>query len=258
MEEIKEAETTVDGVRAIEIRYRPIYETDTKEPTFFQTRVRLNSPDSGVILPERFMPVLESSDRCVSVFKLALLQTVKAAEKFAERELDFNWISLFMPIRLLHKKDCAGILTEFTKQIGASPDRICLEIPPLVIGEDDGYCDESMKKLRKAGFHTMVCGIGADNFPLFRLSELEPEYVMLEEEAAAMLGRGNKAENCVRSLITTLNELGAEPIASGVSSSETADMLYDLRCSYYTADENSGERGASFVLERFVRRRNQD
>ena len=258
MSEIKEAETTVDGVRAIEIRYRPIYETDTKEPAFFQTRVRLNSPDSGVILPERFMPVIESSDRCVSLFKLALLQTVKAAERFTERELDFKWISLFMPVRLLHKKDCAGILTEFTKQIGASPDRICLEIPPLVIGEDDGYCDESMRKLRKAGFHTMLCGIGADNFPLFRLSELEPEYVMLEENVLSMAGRSEKADSCLHSLISTLGELGAEPVASGVPSFEIADLLYDMRCSYYTAEENSGERGSSFMLERFVRRRNQD
>ena len=73
-----------------------------------------------------------------------------------------------------------------------------------------------------------------------------------------MLGRSDKAENCVRSLINTLGELGAEPIASGVSSDEKADMLYDLRCSYYTAEENSGERGSSFMLERFVRRRNQE
>lgn len=258
MNENQSGSTTVDGVRAIEMRYRPIYETSTKEPAFFQTRIRLNSPDSGVILPERFMPVLESSDRCVSLFKLALLQTVKAAEKFTARELDFSWISLFMPLRLLHKRDCAGILTDFTKQIGASPDNICLEIPPLVIAEEDGYCDESMKKLRKAGFHTMISGIGADNFPLFRLCELEPEYVMLGEEVADMLGKSDKGDNCVRSLITTLNELGAEPVASGVSSTETIDTLYDLRCSYYTAEENSGERGGSFVLERFVRRRNQE
>lgn len=250
--------TTVDGVRGIEMRYRPIYETDTKEPAFFQTRIRLNSPDSGVILPERFMPVLENSDRCVPVFKLALLQTVKAAEKFTERELDFSWISLFMPLRFLRKRDCAGILTEFTKQISASPDRICLEIPPLVLGEDDGFCDESLKKLRKAGFHTMLCGIGADNFPLFRLSELEPEYVMLEENVIRMAGRSEKSDNCLRSLISTLGELNIEPIASGVSSEEVADLLYDMRCSYYTAEENTGERGSSFMLERFVRKRNQE
>lgn len=258
MNENQNSSTTVDGVRGIEMRYRPIYETDTKEPAFFQTRIRLNSPDSGVILPERFMPVLENSDRGISVFKLALLQTVKAAEKFRERELEFGWISLFTPMRLLCKKDCAGIVTEFVRQIGASPDKICLEIPPLVIGDEDGFCDESMKKLRKAGFHTMLCGIGANNFPLFRLSELEPEYVMLEENVLSMAGRSEKADSCLHSLISTLGELGAEPVASGVPSFEIADLLYDMRCSYYTAEENSGERGSSFMLERFVRRRNQD
>ncbi|MGN0587679.1 MAG: diguanylate phosphodiesterase, partial [Oscillospiraceae bacterium] len=124
MAENQDNPTTVDGVRAVEMRYRAIFSTDTKEPAFYQSSIRLNSPNMGVLLPERFMPVLESDDRCVSVFKLALLQTIKAADKFVGRELDFDWISVFMPLRLLRRKDCANILKEFTEMLGAYPNRI--------------------------------------------------------------------------------------------------------------------------------------
>ena len=84
--------TTVDGVRAIEMRYRAIWSSAEKLPAFYQSSIRLNSPDMGVLLPERFMPVIEADDRCISIFRLALLQTVKAAEKFNDRGLDFDWV----------------------------------------------------------------------------------------------------------------------------------------------------------------------
>ena len=257
--EIQDNPTTVDGVRAVEMRYRAIRETDTKDQAFYQSSIRLNSPDMGVLLPERFMPVLESSDKCVSLFKLALLQTLKAADKFAERELDFNWISIFMPLRLLRKNNCVDILTEFTEKLEASSDKICLEIPPLLVDEEDGSCRESMQKLRRAGFHTMIAGVGGESFPLLKLAEFEPEYVMMNEEITQMLGTGERADTCVQSVISFINNLDAEPIATGVSSSETADKLYDFECSYYTgAYAYTGDYAGNFLLERFIRRRNQE
>ena len=64
--------TTVDGVRAIEMRYRAIWSSAEKLPAFYQSSIRLNSPDMGVLLPEQFMPVIEADDRCISIFRLAL------------------------------------------------------------------------------------------------------------------------------------------------------------------------------------------
>ena len=162
-----------------------------------------------------------------------------------------------MPLRLLRRKDCANILKEFTEMLDAYPNRICCEIPPQALDDDGGYFRESMHKLRKAGYHTMLSSIGSESFPVFKLAELEPEYVMLNEELTRMLGTNRRSDTCVKSVISLINDLGAEPIASGVTSSEKADMLYDMECSFYTGDELSGDNSGSFIAERFIRRRNQ-
>lgn len=254
---VPEINTTVDGVRAIEMRYRPIYETYTKKPVFFQSSVRLNSPDMGVLLPERFMPVLESDDRCVPLFKLALLQTLKAADKFTEREIDFDWISIFMPLRLLRNNDCMKILTEFTDMVKASPAKICFEISPMLVYED-GRCRETLKELRKAGYHTMLAGVGGEIFPLSSLADYEPEYVMLDGEITRMLNMGERSEAYVKSVLSLVNGLEAEPVAAEVSSADTADKLYDMECSYYTEKADTENYAGNFQLERFIRRKNQE
>lgn len=258
MTENRDNPTTVDGIRAIEMRYRSIWSSSSKETVFYQSTMRLNSPNMGVLLPERFMPVLESDDRCISVLKLALLQTLKAADKFSDRELDFEWISVFMPLRLLCKKECVNILKDFTGMLGASPDKICFEIPALLIDTDNENCRESMQRLRRAGFHTMLTDVGGEGFPLIKLADLEPEYVMMNEDITRMMGTNERSDTCVKSVISFINSLDAEPVAVGIRSAETADRLYDYECPYYTGDEKSGDCGGKYLAERFIRRRNQD
>lgn len=255
MELYQENAATVDGVRAIELRYRAVWSASEKLPVFYQSSIRLNSPDMGVLLPERFMPVLESDDRCVSVFKLALLQSLKTAEKLTEREVEYDWISLFVPLRLLNKRDCVRIIREFVGQMGAIPGRICFELPSQILEESSSICLDSIKQLRKAGYHTLLTGVDGEKLPIFKLSEIQAEYVMLSENFTRRLGHDDRSDDCIRSMISVIGDMGSEPVASGISSSEAADSLYELGCGYFTADENSSDFSGKFISDRFIRKR---
>lgn len=245
--------TTVDGVRAIEMRYRAVWSASEKLPAFYQSSIRLNSPDMGVLLPERFMPVLETGDRCVSVFKLALLQTVRAADKFTERGLDFGWVSVFIPMRLLRQSSCVKTIRDFTGKIGVLPRGICFELPSAVLSEGKS-CGENIKELKRAGYHVMLSNVDSERFPFFRLAELEPEYVMLNESIIRRLDGNYDTESCISTLTSFISGLGAETIAAGVSSSQQVDTLAELGCSYFTGSEN-GEFSGKFISDRFIRKK---
>ncbi|WP_287286503.1 hypothetical protein [Ruminococcus sp.] len=73
--------STVDGVRAVELFYRPIKNTDSGRVTFLQSQTRLNSPAMGTLMPADYLPVAQLSNRCVSIFKLALVQLLQALGK---------------------------------------------------------------------------------------------------------------------------------------------------------------------------------
>lgn len=255
MDLYQENAATVDGVRAIELRYRAVWSASEKLPVFYQSSIRLNSPDMGVLLPEHFMSALESDDKCVSVFKLALLQAIKTAEKLVEREVDFDWLSVFVPLRLLNKRDCVRIIREFVGQMGAIPRRICFELPAGIMEESSSACFDSLKQLRKAGYHTMLTGVDGERVPLFKLSEIEAEYVMLNDNFTRRLGQNDRYDDCIRALISVIGDMGSEPIAAGISTSEAADSLYELGCSYFTADENSADFSGKYVADRFIRKR---
>lgn len=253
----EESVTTVDGVRAIEMRYRAIRSTDSQEMEFWQTSMRLNSPSQGVILPEKFMPVLECDDRCVAVFKLALMQALKAEEKFEDREYNADWISVTMPLRLLRKENCVDICKDIANKCNFSTKKICIEFPSILLDETDGECSLGVKRLRSAGFRTMITGVGGNNFPLIRLAPFEFDYVCISDEVTDMLDEEtDRADACVESVVSFINNLDAEPVACGVSNEKQAKKLNEMECSYYTgAYSFKGEFAGNYLLERYIRRK---
>lgn len=62
--------TTVDGLRAIELDFRPIIDSTTGKPAFYLVRTHLNTPDKGVLLPEVFRPVAETVHLSGELFRL--------------------------------------------------------------------------------------------------------------------------------------------------------------------------------------------
>ena len=59
----KRENTTVDGVRAIELMYRAIRRTDNDVLAFYRTNMRMNSPSMGTMMPDRYQMVLDSTER---------------------------------------------------------------------------------------------------------------------------------------------------------------------------------------------------
>lgn len=178
--DINEKQTTVDGVRAIELRYRAIRQTDTDNLSFYQSTMRFNSPNMGTLMPDRFLSVLDTTDQCISVFKLALVQLLQASTKFTERGVEFDWISLYMPVRLLQNKDCVSIVTEIFEKFKVPYHRVCFEVPTFLLDKRDDACRESMKKLRSMGCHFMISGAGGEGFPIMKLADYDVDFVMLD------------------------------------------------------------------------------
>ena len=73
---------------------------------------------------------------------------------------------------------------------------------------------------------------------------------MLSPEVSNYIGKGERSDNAVKSIIGFVNELGAEPVADGVFNSHQAETLYSFECAYC-----AGSLSGKYMAERYVRRR---
>ena len=249
----KEIQTTVGGLRAVEMQYRSIREIPGGHTAFYQSQTRLNSPKLGVLTPEKFRDVCEMTNQSSKLFELELIQALDACNTFIEREIAFNWLSLHMPVRCLREQRTIRMINERCSQKEIPTSKVCFELAVNLLEETDGEASDTINKMRNLGYHFMLADFGESSCPMMRLSDFSVDYVMLSPEVSNYIGKSERSDNAVRSIISFVNELGSEPIADGVFNSKQAELLYSFECSYC-----AGSLAGKYMTERYVRGRKEE
>ena len=246
-------QTTVNGVRAIELYYRVIREISSGATAFFQSQTRLNTPGLGTLMPENYRDVAEVTNQCITLFDLELLQALEAVNTFYDRELRFDWISVYASAKYLTDPKAERNILTYCQKLEVPTNKICFALSEKILEETDGVAATTVKHLRNRGFHFMVTDFGNDTCPIMRLSSYECDYVMLSPEIISFLGKDDRSDAAVKSLIDFVSDLGAEPIADGVFSSLQAEKLYGFECRYC-----AGSLAGKYNAERYVRKRGEE
>ena len=249
----KNSKAMVDGLRAVELNYRTIREISSGQTAFIQSKTMLNSPNLGVLSPDKYRDVAEMTNQADQLFKLELIQALEANTTFYEREIGFSWISVYLPVRLLREKRTTKFISDYAARYQVPTSRICFELSSKLLMETDEQVPTSIQSMRNLGFHFMLTDFGGSSCPLMRLSDYPVDFVMLSPEVANYIGRGERSDNAVKSIVSFVNDIGSEPIADGICSSHQAEMLYTFECTYC-----AGNLSGKYMTERFVRKRTEN
>ena len=242
--------TTVDGVRAVEMHYRPIREIATGRTTFYQSRTQLNTPELGTLMPEAFRQPAEFSGQSRKLFGLEAMQLAEAIGDLTAAERVFEWVSVHLPVRVLKDGTLPKLLEKICSQFELSPGRLCLELPANVLYEKEKAAPNAVSLLRKQGYHLMLCGFGETGTPFLELAAFPFDYVLLSPQITSSLGNSERTDSAVHSLIGYVNEMGCEPVADGVSSSTQASALYECGCNFCAGSLSGGYMPLSAFTER--------
>ena len=154
------------------------------------------------------------------------------------------------PVKFLKEPRAEKTLLEYFSRYNVPTSRICFELSEKLLEETDGQVSTVIQQMRNRGFHFMLTNFGGNTCPMMRLSDFSVDYVMLSPEVSNYIGKGERSDNAVKSIIGFVNELGAEPVADGVFNSHQAETLYSFECAYC-----AGSLSGKYMAERYVRRR---
>ena len=238
-ERMEQVQTTVDGLRAIELTYRPLRDISSGRSISYLSRTVLNTPGLGTIMPETFRIAAEVSKKSSELFPLELTQLVRAIQTLGESDRVFNWISLDIPASIIQSYSMTALTEKTCQQFSVPASSICFVLPPQLLTEKNEAADENITRLRQLGFHLMLSGFGEGGAQLLRLSELSVDYVMLSPYVTQQIGKNERTDQAINSIINSINDLGYEPVADGVKNSAHAETLYRFGCNF-CADPLSG------------------
>lgn len=192
--------------------------------------VRWMHPLHGMLLPEKFLPALESFGLEEELLWLVLGQAIQAQALWRDQGYGIP-VSINLPTHLLNNPNLADRLLDFVLSHQGIPGMICFELMECSIPQDISNFYAGACRLRIKGF-----GLSQDDFGKGYSSYMNlvsTPFTELKIDRALVQGchASQELTQALTSIIALGRQLGLTVVAEGVENAEELDLLRKIDCS---------------------------
>jgi EAL domain-containing protein (putative c-di-GMP-specific phosphodiesterase class I) len=208
----------------IETRYQPIVRVSDRCPVGLEALVRLNHPEKGTILPDRFVPQIEDAGLA------AELTGVVSARAFSDLAGAFLAgrsfrMSVNFPLGVLLMPAALERLEEQRKSFGIPADRIVVELTESRPVEDIPMLRRSLERLRALGYGAAIDDVGPAVPRLAPLLDLPFTSLKLDKDVVQQAGHSAEARAFIASTTAKAKARDLTVVAEGVETEVAWDLM---------------------------------
>jgi diguanylate cyclase (GGDEF)-like protein/PAS domain S-box-containing protein len=216
--------------RQLVLHYQPIVDIPTGRMRGVEALVRWNHPQRGLIMPNDFIPIAESSGVVVQLGVWVLHEACRQARAWRVAGLvdDSFYVSVNLSARHFKDRSAVDDVAAALKSADLPAHALLVEVTEsaLVDAVDAGL----FRELRELGVRLAIDDFGTGYSSLGRLSDLPVDVVKIDKSFVDRLCDGADGDTMVRAVIALSHSLGMHAIAEGVEQQHQADALTRLGC----------------------------
>jgi EAL domain-containing protein (putative c-di-GMP-specific phosphodiesterase class I) len=229
------------------LHYQPKVDVQTRGIVGVEALMRWNDPDTGVVGPKEFIPLLEETGLILEVGSWALRRAAADHRRWARMRLPAPHVAVNVSAVQLRHREFIETVRDIVKTQGRSRP-IGIEITESVIMED---VDDTVAKL--AEVCRMDVQIAIDDFgtgysSLSYLARLPVHALKVDRSFVMAMMEDPNTMTMVSTIISLAHALNLKVVAEGVETEEQAKILRLLKC-----DEMQGFLVSQAVAEPTLR-----
>ena len=217
-----------DGL--IEVHLQPIVPLHGQGLVRLEALARWNHPDRGMVSPEHFVALAESSGQILALTWLVIEHALaQAAPLLREQRIESVSINL-SPYCLLD----AGFTTKFAAMIadhGIEPMSVMLEITES-IAMSERMQQYTVLSLRELGVEMSIDDFGTGHSSLSKLRQLPVTELKIDRSFVTNMLNDENDEAIVIATIQLAHSMGLDIVAEGIEDAEVLQRLSELNCDY--------------------------
>ena len=227
-----ELEGTIDGASgALVLHYLPEFDMRTGEVLGAEALVRWQHPARGLLMPDSFMEVVESSNLAGRLGRLVMRSAFAQFTLWRSRGVGHNAVLRVnvSPAQLVADgivDSVSATLDEFSLDARA----VCLEITESVMVQDIDTTRKALVGLKAIGVQIAIDDFGTGYSALAYLKSLPVDTLKIDREFIHDLGTDTGDLAIVRSIMALGDAFGLDVVAEGVETEAAARELLDLDC----------------------------
>ncbi len=213
------------------LHYQPRIDLATNRLIGLEALLRWNHPRFGLLLPARFLPILESSGLIHSAGEWVIATACRQLAAWQRRfELpDLSIAINLSPQQLLHNR-LVEVVSKSLADTALDPGCIELEICDGDVMQQRAAELETLRRLRKLGVRLSLDHFGTRDVSFESLDNGFIDSFVLDQTLIADIEENNSHQRIVRAAIAMAQGLDIEVAAEGVETVRQLDFLKSCNC----------------------------
>ena len=211
------------------LHYQPLVDLRSGRLVRFETLVRWEHPQRGVIPPIEFIPFAEKTRLIRPLTRWVMRSALRQWRTWHDAGRSFP-MAVNISMRDLIDPAFPDEIDELIHEAGADPRQLVLEITEGVIMTEPARVMEILARLKRPGVRLAVDDFGTGYSSLAYLHRLPVDEIKIDKSfISAMAGDVSKS-NIVRAAVDLGHSLRLEVVAEGVEDTQSWDLLTALGC----------------------------
>jgi diguanylate cyclase (GGDEF)-like protein len=218
--------------------YQPIIRLNSIATMGFEVLIRWRHPERGMVPPDRFIGMTETSglicDIGLWVLEQACRQLQSWREAFGSAQLPVIAVNL-SPVQL-EREDFLEAIDQIFQNTGVDPAQIEFEITESALLRHTDTVNETLEALRHRGINLAIDDFGTGYSSLSYLDKLPVQVLKIDRSFVNALTENSKANSnaneIVRATIILAHNLGMSVVAEGIETQQQLSLLQSYGCDY--------------------------
>lgn len=212
------------------LHYQPRVSLADGSISGLEALIRWNDPDTGLVPPVQFIPLLEETGMILEAGRWAIERALVDYREWKTRGLQPPRIAVNVSPIQLRQRDFVDVVRRTIADSGIPPQSLELEITESLIMADIEGNFKKLCAIRDMGVDIAIDDFGTGYSSLGYLAKLPVTALKIDRSFIITMAKEPKSITIVSTIISLARSLKLKVVAEGVDSEEQSRLLRLLKC----------------------------
>lgn len=212
------------------LHYQPKINLNSNQIEGLEALMRWNDPETGLVPPGKFIPILEETGMIVEAGEWALVKAMADYRDLQNNNLSPPRIAVNVSQVQLQRDDFVSTIERVLSDAGGVPGGLEIEITESLIMQNVEANIQKLNAIREMGVEVTIDDFGTGYSSLSYIAKLPISALKIDRAFIINMTNNSDDLSIVSAIISLAHSLDLRVVAEGVETEEQAKLLRLLKC----------------------------
>jgi len=214
------------------LHYQPQVDASTGEIIGVEALLRWERGDEGIVMPGRFIPLLEDTGLIIPVGEWVLRRACRDLQTWLAEGCGLVPVAVNLSPRQFRSRDLVHMIDKVLRESGTDPRLLELEITESSVMDDPEFAMQTLQACHERGIRIAIDDFGTGYSSLSYLKRFPLDVLKIDRSFVADVPENDDDAAIIDTIIAMAHRLNLRVIAEGVETAAQQDFLREHGCDW--------------------------